>query len=263
MDVGKALAISVVGICASLGLIGMVDMADFKPVQTHAEKEANHTIPALIGASYGYRAIPEEFIKRAEDLDDPQLYYFIGEILEQGLHGVKPNEEDALVWYERAAQKNHKEAIYKLGLSASKLNFFGAQEEAFNLFKRSADMGYAPAQLEYANMLLEGFVRDANPGKAKHYYELAANQGLADAELNLGLMYQKGISVKADPTTAMSYYNSAAIKGQTQAQFNLGVAYYYGYGVEKDLWASKEWLNKAFLAGNKDALVIMNKIQVL
>ncbi len=60
---------------------------------------------------------------------------------------------------------------------------------------RAAEAGYAPAQNDYATMLLNGVGTERDPDEAVFWYRRAAGQGLAIARYNLATRYRVGESV--------------------------------------------------------------------
>jgi len=65
----------------------------------------------------------------------------------------------------------------------------------------------------------QGFKRDYD--KAFYWYQKSANQGYASAQLNLGNMYYAGFGVAKDFNKARYWYLKAAAQGNTNAQHNL------------------------------------------
>lgn len=106
--------------------------------------------------------------------------------------------------------------------------------KAFELFKKSAELGYMPAQYNVALMYAEGEGVAHNEAEAVRWYLKAANQGDADALFSLGRHYETGRGVAKDPLTASMWYEKAADKGLAAAQYNLARLYDNGTGVDMD-----------------------------
>jgi TPR repeat protein len=57
----------------------------------------------------------------------------------------------------------------------------------------------------------------ANPEKARHYFQQAANQGNAEAHFNLGIFYRDGIDVDQNYQQARYHFEMAARQGHVEA----------------------------------------------
>ena len=100
--------------------------------------------------------------------------------------GVEKNSEQAVYWFEQAANHGDADAQYYLGVS-------------------------------YANG--EGVVK--NYKLAVYWYEKAANQGHADAQNNLGVCYEFGKGVVQNYQTAYFWYLLASANGIEKAKDNM------------------------------------------
>ncbi|WP_316862871.1 caspase family protein [uncultured Cohaesibacter sp.] len=105
-------------------------------------------------------------------------------------------------------------------------------KETLRFFKRSAELGHAPAQYYLGMMHEHGHGGlEADDGEATRFYMLAADQGYADAQNNLGVWYYTGAgSLEKDEAKAVQLFSLAAEQGQSGAQFNLGFMYEHGEG---------------------------------
>lgn len=203
-----------------------------------------------------------DLIARVEVSDDPEKYFALGEMYENGTYGINKNQREAYAWYEKSAVKNHKIGLYKIGELLMNSPEFEDNVEAFKYMQKSASQGYAPAQLEVGNFYAEAIYVKQDIQKSIEMYEKASAQGSGDADLNLGVLYQTGNGVEKDPEVAFKYFYAAAKKGQVDAQYNIGVAYYFGYGVEVDVYKAREWLLKAYLAGKVEANELLKMIVI-
>ena len=113
------------------------------------------------------------------------------------------------------------------------------------LLKKSANAGYAPAELLLGDIYANGQGVPKAPAEALKWYRKAADQGNPDAQRRLGVMYLNGEGVAKDDRVAVEWYRKAADQGNAKAQFNLGVMYQFGKGVAKDDRAAVEWYRKA------------------
>ena len=99
----------------------------------------------------------------------------------------------------------------------------GDQAAAFLVFRRAAEAGSAPAQLELGTFYdplaqppREGFTPDAT--RAADWYERAALAGVAEAQRRLGLLLAKGGSgLAADVAKAKTWLQQAAAQNDAEA----------------------------------------------
>jgi hypothetical protein len=100
----------------------------------------------------------------------------------------------------------------------------GDMAAAFLVFRRAAESGSAPAQLELATFYdplvtpaKGGFTPDA--ARAADWYERAALAGLPEAQRRLGLLLAKGgAGLGADPGRAKSWLQQAAAQNDAEAK---------------------------------------------
>ncbi|HYI05336.1 MAG TPA: hypothetical protein VD858_10630 [Reyranella sp.] len=100
----------------------------------------------------------------------------------------------------------------------------GEMAAAFLVFRRAAETGNAPAQLELATFYdplstpaKAGFTPDGT--RAAEWYERAALAGSAEAQRKLGLLLAKGGGgLPADPTKAKSWLQQAAAQNDAEAK---------------------------------------------
>ena len=81
--------------------------------------------------------------------------------------------------------------------------------------------------------------------KALEWYRKAADQGYAPAQLNLGLVYDQGDGIPADPNRAFKWYRLAAEQGLAEAQMNLGYLFGTGRGAPQDYLKAHLWYSLA------------------
>lgn len=169
---------------------------------------------------------------------------------------------DAFDYFKRAADLGS--ALGQTTLGACYCNGSGVVEnkaEAINWFRKASEQGFAQAQEQlgvcYANGL--GVVKDT--AEAVSWFRKAAEQGLADAQFNLGGCYFDGEGVIADKAEAAKWWHKAAEQGDAKAQNNLGNSYCNGDGVVQDIAEGVKWLRKAAEQGNAKARQTLKQIQ--
>lgn len=106
----------------------------------------------------------------------------------------------------------------------------------------AAEGGDALAAFQYGQLLEFGDQVEADPAKARRFYEVAAQGGNANAAFALGKAYADGtLGLKRDPARALEFYRRAAAD-VPEAVFNLGAAYVSGRGVRRDYVEGLAWL---------------------
>jgi TPR repeat protein len=84
--------------------------------------------------------------------------------------------------------------------------------EALRWFRRAAEKGDASAQFYLGVMSAEGHGIPQDFANATRWYQLAANQGYPQAQFNLGLSYVDGEGVPSDLVIAHMWLNLAATR---------------------------------------------------
>jgi TPR repeat protein len=108
------------------------------------------------------------------------------------------------------AQSNSPEALYQRGMNAISGAVPSRNDlQAIDYFRRSAELGYAPAQVA------------------------------------LGYLYDTGLLTPGSQSQAVEWYRKAADQDDVLAQWLLGRAYYNGGGIQQDLNAAQKWLTLA------------------
>lgn len=148
---------------------------------------------------------------------DPTAAYEIGLRFAEG-KGVASNFDEAVKWYDRAAQAGVVSAIFRLG------TFY---EKGLGV-KKNADI-------------------------ARRYYVQAAEQGSAKAMHNLAVLDADGGGTGANYKSASQWFRKAAERGVADSQFNLGILYARGIGVEQNIAESFKWFSLAAAQGDIDA----------
>jgi len=119
------------------------------------------------------------------------------------------------------------------------------EQQAVELFRRSAELGYPPAQTVMGYFSDTGTILPKEPGQAAEWYKKAAQQGDPLGEWLLGRVYYAGNSVPRDLTQAASWLQKAASQGNPFAAYLLGQI-----KLERnDYPAAAEWFKKAAMQG--------------
>jgi localization factor PodJL len=125
--------------------------------------------------------------------------------------------------------------------------------EAIRWFERAANAGFAPAQFRLASLSEKGDGLKKDLQAARRLYLAAAGKGHAKAMHNLAVLYAEGIDGKPDYKIAAQWFRKAAGYGVTDSQYNLAILYARGIGVEANLAESYKWFVLAAANGDADA----------
>ncbi|MBI3645949.1 MAG: sel1 repeat family protein [Acidobacteriales bacterium] len=123
------------------------------------------------------------------------------------------------------AQSTSPEALYERGMDAiSGAGPSRNDRDALEYFRRSAELGYGPAQVA------------------------------------LGYFYETGTLTAGSQSQAVDWYRKAANHGDVLAQWMLGRSYFNGGGIQQDLNAAQEWFKSAADQGNPFAAYYLARI---
>lgn len=163
-------------------------------------------------------------LKALADKGDMMAMSILGERYDAG-EGVKENNQEAIRWYTKAAERGHIKSQYNLALMY--------------------DKG-------------EGVAKDKR--LALIWYRFAGDQGHSAAQVNVGFMYDQGEGIAEDNAEAVKWFKKAAEQGDTAGQYNLGLMYFKGEGVAKDLTEAMKWYALAAQQGDSDALAALTQL---
>jgi TPR repeat protein/serine/threonine protein kinase len=116
-------------------------------------------------------------------------------------------------------------------------------------------------QYDLARDLQRGTGRDKDPAQAVVWLRRSADQGYARAQLALGAAYESGDGVTKDLADAFGWYKRAAVEGNVEAQMRVARAYRDGIGVAKDTDEALAWYGKAAAKGNAEAKEWVARLQ--
>ena len=132
--------------------------------------------------------------------------------------GVLPDDEQAELWFRRAAEAGHDFSQYALGklLQSQK-----RMEEAVSWYEKAAAQGNLWAAYRLGKLYLEGKDVSKNVARAVEYLTDAAQEGNQYAQYTLGKLYLTGEDVARDREQAYSWFWESASQGNEYAQFFL------------------------------------------
>jgi localization factor PodJL len=127
-------------------------------------------------------------------------------------------------------------------------------QDAVHWFELAANHGVAPAQYRLGSLYEKGQGVKKDLEAARRLYIAAANKGNGKAMHNLAVLYAEGLNGDPDYRTASQWFRKAAEHGIADSQYNLGILYARGIGVEQNLAESYKWFALAAQQGDKDAV---------
>lgn len=192
--------------------------------------------------------------------------------------------------YAQAASPSH---LFEMGLDAMNGPDHNVQA-AIEFIRRSADLGYPPAEVMLGSFYETGNTVAREPGQAAMWYKKAALQDDPVGEWLLGRLilsssapprdlneaarwlqksaahgdafgqYLLGLVKleRQDYTQAAVWFRKAAMQGMPQAQEQLGVLLKRGQGVNLDKSEAYVWLLMSYDGGNQSANVASNLAQL-
>ena len=206
--------------------------------------------------------------------------------------GVVQNIENALEWYQKAAnqpiynlrsiRRHYENKHYKTDLintlidyysnsnrhilkaltSLGNIFYFGKggtkdYKKAFDFYKKAAEQGYAKAQHKLGICYYHGFGVSKDIQKGIECCKKAANSNYVYAIHFVGYLYYHGEVVPQSYETALDYFSKSAEKGNSNSQYYLGECYFNGHGITQDIKLAIEWYTKSAIQGNANAQFVL------
>ncbi|KAG0250690.1 hypothetical protein DFQ27_009262 [Actinomortierella ambigua] len=243
------------------------------PMVTSAFAEARATQPLTELVSLSRKAV----------LNDADAQMSLAEMYEIDGSGVPKDNEKAFVWYLRAAQLGHLDAMDRVsGMYAEGRGTEQSEVEAVRWQNQALDqrlsnlLGSADIASHDASVSVEENSRDNSWFRTTSRKQLVGKKsslgsiinvldtnqdrvmaqderGDARAQFIVGSMYEQGRGVEQSDVEAVKWYTKAVSQGNPNAQFNLGSMYEHGRGVEQSVVEAVKWFTKAASQGNSNA----------
>jgi TPR repeat protein len=125
------------------------------------------------------------------------------------------------------AQSTSPEALYERGMDAISGSGYSRNDlQAFDYFKKSAELGYGPSQVA------------------------------------VGYFYETGTLTAGSQPQAVDWYKKAAVQGDPLAGWMLGRRYYLGNGIPQDLNAAQKWLKMSADQNNAFGAYYLARVMV-
>ncbi len=193
--------------------------------------------------------------QKAADLGIAEAMFNLGNCYRTGL-GIAQNHEQAAYLFQKAANLGIAGAMHNIGKCyATGLGVVQDHTKAVYWYQEASDLGNDQAMIDLGNCYRTGLGVAQNHEQAACLFQKAANLGIAAAMFNLGICYDIGQGVAQDHTQAAHWYQKAADLGDTQAMFNLGVCYSTGLGVVQNDEQAVHWYQKAADLGDASAML--------
>jgi TPR repeat protein len=184
------------------------------------------------------------------------------------------------------AQSPNPARLFEIGMNAlSGVGDSYNEQTAVEYIRRSADVGYAPAQVMLGSFYETARFVARDPGQAADWYKKASRQGDPVGSWLLGRLYYTGSGVphdlnlaaaalqkaasQGDPfgeyllgmvlveqvhyAQAANWFRKAALQGLPQAQLQLGLLLKDGKGMNVNKPEAYQWLLMSYEAGNQAA----------
>ena len=158
-----------------------------------------------------------QVLKKLWDAGFSVAAHQLGKCWRDGM-GVLPDDEQAELWFRRAAEAGHDFSQYALGklLQSQK-----RMEEAVSWYEKAAEQGNPYAAYRLGKLYLEGKNVPKNAARAVEYLTDAAQEGNQYAQYTLGKLYLTGEDVSQDREQAYNWFWESASQGNEYAQFFL------------------------------------------
>lgn len=123
--------------------------------------------------------------------------------------------------------------------------------EALRWYQAAAQQGLASAQNDLGTMYLNGVGIESHPAEAAYWYRKAAEQGEKVAQFNLAMRYISGNGADRDYPLAVRWLTKSAKQGYVEAIGELGTMYRFGRGVKRNFVTAAILHTSAALQGDK------------
>ncbi len=182
--------------------------------------EAYQTAKEILSEYENTEAEKAEQVQMLEQLWDAGFTvaaHLLGKCWRDGM-GVLPDDEQAELWFRRAAEASHDFSQYALGklLQSQK-----RMEEAASWYEKAAAQGNPYAAYRLGKLYLDRKNVPKNAARAVEYLTNAAQEGNQYAQYTLGKLYLTGQDVTQDREQAYRWFWESASQGNEYAQFFL------------------------------------------
>ena len=204
--------------------------------------------------TFAFYRTPQEraFTKnlKAAQAGDATAALAVAQAYEKG-EGTKPNNTQALEWYQQAAANGSNEAGWQLFQIYNTERLLPADPPvALTYLETAAQDNYPPALYEMGNQYLEGKLVPEHKGQAYYWYMLAATNGSAPAKAKVDALSTEDPELYESLNRFVQTQQTA--ETDAQAQLEIGQAYRQGMPVLKDDTQAASWFEKAWKTSHEE-----------
>ncbi len=213
---------------------------------------------------YGMGTEMDEFkamncFRKAETMEIPEAYYFLGLAYYEAKGVVSPNIQKAEEYFRKAAEAGYSDAIKAIAELYMQSGHENGYEKAIEYLKTIAEG-------EHADIAYEGLMRiaveqmnaqDYDDPQNSELYQKALRFETSGKEAGMTESLSKAFLDRGINLYNIEKYESAiaplllaAQMGESEAATHLGDLYFYGYGVDTDYEQSYYWFSKAAQSNN-------------
>lgn len=181
----------------------------FTPIVCAEQVTGDGSADLMRSRLVAWRGLPDEARTARAELavaaqqGQSEAAYTLGNLHYAGV-GMRANRDIALDWWRQAADANHREANYNIGLT---LLHRGDNTKAIDHLTRAATAEHALACFALGTWLAEGGIELT---AATRWLECASRQGYAPAQYNLAKLYLAATAPGPAPEKALQWLNQAA-----------------------------------------------------
>ena len=194
----------------------------------------------------------DDLLARA-NAGDPQAQYALGNVFQEGLEGQLPNIDEAISWYQKAADQQHQDALFNLGLIGLRvLPAMGRNPRsdiAIPALEQACQLGDEQACCLLAESLITGDGGvPIDREKGAKLLEKAGRDGSTLAMNKIGQYLMEGRYLEQNQKRANAWFKRAAEAKDPNGRFNLAVSLANGLGIK----ANEAMARKLFRAAAND-----------
>ena len=232
-------------------LINSAEQGDLASVQAllnrgaHADAgQDSIRTPFFFAAKNGHVAVALHLAEHGANAPIAQFWlahcYLVGK-------GIEQNEQEAIKWFQKAADQDCIQAIEALGLIHKRNpGTEGNLAKALAYFQLAAQRDSLVAQFNLASMLMHGEGTERNPTLAVHWYRQSANRGYGEAQQCLARCLRSGTGTQQDLPEALKWFRAAAAQGIAEALWEAGEILFTDMGSHSDqIQALNCWIASA------------------
>jgi TPR repeat protein len=194
----------------------MAGVAGFWGLQKLGQRDASQ--PATVSVSPAIPPAAVAALKSKAESGDTAAETSLGWAYQKG-NGVKMDINEAVKWFQRAADQNYPDALNALGeMSQAGSGVPHDITNAVRLYRLAAEKGSVAGQYNLAYLYEQGSGVEKSDAEAAKWYELAAEGGDPIAQYDIGQRYMLGIGVAANRVNACKWLTLAAAQGQPDSK---------------------------------------------